>query len=717
MRAAGAARKPASKRTVKRQRLGLPSIQWRLMAAFLLVAGMSVGSAAVAWLFVHDSTARLESVVEEDLGSATAAQALASDVEAFAAMTRRFTHVRTDWERSELVATLNIQLAAMSRRIDRLEELGFDSISIAALRSRIDGLSVNLDVESQLSVASIAAGDELAEAVSVLQDEHRAFIEMAEPRIEAGYRAFIDQGNRIIAELIQLDGPVQVGDFVADTISRVGLDTLVNGLAGTMRADLEALAATHLVVGLLNEGANAPDVDRVYELRAQFATVRESMRRLRLDFDPAGDQGLPMLDQAETILGFGEDPGGIFQLRLHQLGSETVLSAVAGHSQQLAGDLGRQVDMLLERASETVTVASDDLADRLSRALAIQTIAAALAVAVALLVGWRYVGRRVMGRLQVLRSAMESHAQGQDAPIPVDGADEIGDMARALTSFVDQRRHAEIALRQAKFEAEQANKAKSTFLAAMSHELRTPLNAVLGFSEMIRDRYYGPLGDVRYSEYAGDIFASGSYLLDLINDILDIAKIEAGKLVISPEPTDLRDLISAALRLVGERAERARISLETEVSDRIPILLADPRAIKQVLFNLLANAIKFTEPGGRVTVGATYDVDRSFVDLTVSDTGCGIPPDKVSLVFRPFERADNSFDASAEKGTGLGLPLAKGLVELHGGEITLNSTLDVGTTVTMRLPLTVCVQDAHQQSDPPDIAHALQGLSTAVGGD
>ncbi len=687
------------------------------MAAFLLVAGMSVGSAAVAWLFVYDSTERLESVVEEDLGSATAAQALASDVEAFAAMTRRFAHVSTDWERSDLVATLNIQLTAMSRRIDRLEELGFDSISIAALRSRIDGLSVNLDVESQLSVALIAAGDELAEAVSVLRDEHRAFIEMAQPRIEAGYRAFIDQGNRIMAELVQLDGPIQVGDFVADTVSRVGLDTLVNGLAGAMRSDLEALAATHLVVGLLNEGANAPDVDRVRELQAQFTAVRESIRRLRLDLDPSGDQGLPMLDQAETILGYGEESGGIFELRLNQIGAETVLSAVAGHSQQLATDLGRQVGMLLERASETVTVASDDLADRLSRALAIQTIAAALAVVVALLVGWRYVGQRVMGRLQILRSAMESHAQGQDAPIPVDGADEIGDMARALTSFVDQRRHAEIALRQAKFEAEQANKAKSTFLAAMSHELRTPLNAVLGFSEMIRDRYYGPLGDVRYSEYAGDIFASGSYLLDLINDILDIAKIEAGKLVITPEPTDLRDLISAALRLVGERAERARISLETEVSDRIPILLADPRAIKQVLFNLLANAIKFTEPGGRVTVGATCDVDRSRVDLTVRDTGCGIPPDKINLVFRPFERADNSFDPSAEKGTGLGLPLAKGLVELHGGEISLDSTLDVGTTVTIRLPLTVCVQDAHQQGDPPDVMQALQGLSKAVGDD
>ena len=136
-----------------------------------------------------------------------------------------------------------------------------------------------------------------------------------------------------------------------------------------------------------------------------------------------------------------------------------------------------------------------------------------------------------------------------------------------------------------------------------------------------------------------------------------------------------------------------------------------------MLFNLLTNAIKFTPPGGRVTVGATCDTDRSRADVTVSDTGCGIPPDKISQVFRPFERADNSFDLSAEKGTGLGLPLAKGLVELHGGEISLHSTLGEGTTVTIRLPLTVCVQDAHQQASPPNIVQALQSLNTGVGDD
>lgn len=665
---------------------GLQSIQKKLLAAFLLVAAMSVGSAAVAWLSVADSTAKLERVVENDLRAVAVAQGLANDVAVFSTATRGFAHVRSQSESARLVSDLEEHLEAMSDRIELLDSLGFDAASIATLRARITGLSVNLDIQRRLSAASIAEDERLSEAVSALWVAHRRFIEVAQPRIEAGYGALLIQGNRIITDLRDAATIEEGRDGIVDTVSRIGLDTLINRLAVESRANLEIVSAAHLVVGLLNEAANAADASRVHELRAQFSAAQGWLRRMQTDLGEAEPAGQQILEQAAPIFAFGTGVQSIFQLRLNQLGWEGSLARAASQSQHLASGLSSHVSSLVARASETAGTASTELSDSLWRARVVQTIAAALAVAVALLVGWGYVGRRVIGRLGALRSAMERQAQGQAAPIPVDGVDEIGAMARALTSFVDQRRQAEVALRVAKFEAEQANKAKSTFLAAMSHELRTPLNAVLGFSEMIRDRYYGPIGDVRYSEYAGDIYASGRYLLDLINDILDIAKIEAGKMTIAPEPIELSDLVSAALRLVGERAERSAVSLSTQLADGIPVLLADPRAIKQVLFNLLSNAIKFTDSGGQVAVQADSDAAGEWVEISVRDTGCGIPADMIETVFRPFERVDNGFDPSTERGTGLGLPLAKGLVELHGGTIAIASTVGAGTTVTVRLP-------------------------------
>ncbi|MCB1233548.1 MAG: HAMP domain-containing protein, partial [Verrucomicrobiae bacterium] len=244
-------------------------------------------------------------------------------------------------------------------------------------------------------------------------------------------------------------------------------------------------------------------------------------------------------------------------------------------------------------AGDAAAAASVELSDSLWRARVVQTIAAALAVAVALLVGWWYVGRRVIGRLGALRSAMEHQAQGQAVAIPVDGRDEIGAMARALTSFVDQRREAEVALRLAKFEAEQANKAKSTFLAAMSHELRTPLNAVLGFSEMIRDRYYGSIGDARYSEYAGDIYASGRYLLDLINDILDLSKIEAGKMEMELCDCSPFQVVAEVVNVMQMKAQQQNLVLESSVHADVPMrVVADPMRLRQIVTNLVGNAIK-----------------------------------------------------------------------------------------------------------------------------
>ncbi len=233
--------------------------------------------------------------------------------------------------------------------------------------------------------------------------------------------------------------------------------------------------------------------------------------------------------------------------------------------------------------------------------------------------------------------------------------------------------------------AQAASRAKSHFLATVSHELRTPLNAILGFSEIIAGQVYGAVGHGKYLEYAQDIHASGQHLLELIDEILDISKIEAGKLDMAPTDLDVRRLLETCVRLLRVRAAERGLELVLRVAPDTPTVHADERAFKQIIFNLLTNAIKFTPSGGTVGV-ATRRMDESHLEVTVSDTGIGIPNDQIERVLRPFEQIDNRYSREAG-GTGLGLSLVKSLVELHGGTLTIDSTVDVGTTVTVAFPL------------------------------
>ncbi len=231
--------------------------------------------------------------------------------------------------------------------------------------------------------------------------------------------------------------------------------------------------------------------------------------------------------------------------------------------------------------------------------------------------------------------------------------------------------------------AEEANQAKSAFLANMSHELRTPLNAIIGFSEMMESGLFGPLGDMKYNEYCRDIRESGSYLLDVINDILDMSKIEAGRASIEPEPIELSAALADTLRLVAVRADEKSLALITEIEPSIR-LHADRRMIKQILINLLSNAVKFTPDGGRVTVRAR--VVNGHVNIAIEDTGIGIPKEALRNLGKPFEQVESQL-TKTHRGSGLGLAIAKSLAELHGGAMRIRSSLGVGTIVLVRLPV------------------------------
>jgi PAS domain S-box-containing protein len=249
---------------------------------------------------------------------------------------------------------------------------------------------------------------------------------------------------------------------------------------------------------------------------------------------------------------------------------------------------------------------------------------------------------------------------------------------------VTERKQEEEALRRAKEQAEVASLAKSQFLANMSHELRTPLNAIIGFSEIMANQMFGPLGAGKYVSYVTDILESGSHLLNVINDILDMSRIEAGAVRLNETEIDLNLTAGSALRLVEQRAGDAGLHLFNRIPSDLPSVYADERLMRQVLINLLSNAAKFTPAGGSISLNAGSAAGGG-IWLAVADTGIGIAPENIAIALEPFGQVDGSLDRRYE-GTGLGLPLVKSIVELHSGTIVIDSTPGVGTAVTVQLP-------------------------------
>ncbi len=252
-------------------------------------------------------------------------------------------------------------------------------------------------------------------------------------------------------------------------------------------------------------------------------------------------------------------------------------------------------------------------------------------------------------------------------------------------TYVDitQLKQREEELREARDQAQMADAAKSEFLANMSHELRTPLNAIMGFSQIIANQIFGAVEE-KYLQYAGDINNSGAHLLSIINQLLDISKVEAGQFDLAEELIDITEWIDASQRLVRHQASLAGVDVAATVAADLPKLCGDAVRLKQVLLNLLSNAIKFTRKGGRVVLNVARH-ENGDLQIRCRDNGIGMSPEEVAVALKPFGQVDGAY-ARDHQGTGLGLPLAKSLVELHDGSLTVESTKGTGTTVVVTLP-------------------------------
>jgi signal transduction histidine kinase len=300
---------------------------------------------------------------------------------------------------------------------------------------------------------------------------------------------------------------------------------------------------------------------------------------------------------------------------------------------------------------------------------------AALSIVLALVLGY-LLSRTVVGPIRAVESRVAAIASGDfSGHVDVPNRDELGSLAANINRMNDE-------LGRLYRELETASRHKSEFLANMSHELRTPLNAIIGFSEVLSQQMFGEQNP-KQLEYLDDITSSGRHLLALINDILDLSKVEAGQMELQPSDFSVRQALESALTMVRERASRQGIELTLDVELDSDVIEADERKIKQVLFNLLSNAVKFTPAGGHVTVTARNDPDS--IRISVSDTGVGIAATDQDRIFEAFQQV-GSGPRGAQEGTGLGLGLARRFVELHGGRIDVDSEPGVGSTFTVTLP-------------------------------
>ena len=418
--------------------------------------------------------------------------------------------------------------------------------------------------------------------------------------------------------------------------------------------------------------------------------------RGRVD-DPAVLGFVPPADETSTLAQVARDYLQLADVVARMITSErigTSMTIQQEEAEPLANAIREQGDSLVVKVqSDTDALISENQTAFVDSQGLFITVAA-VSIALALLLGYVLSGS-IVGPVRRMGTRLEAIASGDfSSHVEVSNRDELGALAANLNRMNDE-------LGRLYEELEAASRHKSEFLATMSHELRTPLNAIIGFSQVLKQQMYGELNE-KQADYVDDVLSSGQHLLNLINDILDLAKVEAGRMELQPSTFELPELLENAASMVRERATRQGIDLTVATDKSVGLMEGDERKVKQILFNLLSNAVKFTPGGGKVTL-ATSTADGQ-VEISVRDTGVGISIEDQEKIFEEFYQVGAS---RTQEGTGLGLALTRRLVELHHGELTVESEPGVGSTFTVTLPLQQEVAMDDVATDPAAEAVSL----------
>ncbi len=427
------------------------------------------------------------------------------------------------------------------------------------------------------------------------------------------------------------------------------------------RANIDSLAGRIRASGLLDDvAAESPDPTVLRRRLGYLERSRVVMSRLMTLVSEVNDRTL-------SALKAGRDDRAVNNFLYEERARIKALKARLERMAEMIVALAAGIDEIQSRQAGAAQVAAHATAAERTTYL---LIGVGICVVAVTILAASFALRRLARPFEEMIAAMRRLADGDmSAEIPRGGNDELGEMAHALDVF---RSYAE--------EAERANRAKSDFLATMSHELRTPLNAIMGYAEVLRDEMMGPLGNPRYRGYASDIHRSGRHLLDLINDILDLSKVEAGRLEMTEQSVDLARLVEESLSLVGPQAKQKGLTLHVDTTGVTHSVRGDEKALKQIMLNLTWNAVKYTPAGGEVRVTARC---APHCEVTVRDTGPGIPEHEREHIFEPFARGKGH---RSTEGTGIGLALSRRLAALHEAELLLESEVGAGTSVTLRFP-------------------------------
>ena len=489
--------------------------------------------------------------------------------------------------------------------------------------------------------------------------------------------------------------------FAENGLNRLRAQTheIIMGTAARQALALSAIAAINSAAANEKNAMLMTDQTGLDAFASAYATDIDHLKA-----DIAGLKGLTSDPGDIAALEAIEQATAAYYATGEQLYQLMVDKNIAGAHALSTGGAQSAREWLIELVQEEVdqTTSKMEQAEAEADALYRRTVTLLIAFSLAglgaavLLVGW-ITTRVIIRPLTKITDAMGRLTLGDLQVVIEDGdrRDEIGVLARALKVFRAHGvalRHHEAELRAARDAAIVADRAKSEFLANMSHELRTPLNAVIGFAELMRDEVFGKLGNDRYRGYAADIQSSAAHLLAIINDILDLAKIDAGSMDLHESHVDLAALCAASLTIIGPRALKAGITLDAGAVPKHAMIWADERLLKQAVINLLSNAVKFSPPGDTVRLAVLMnEADGSAgdgegpIEISVADHGIGMRKEDIPRVVKPFVQIDGALQRRYD-GTGLGLPLTKSIVEIHGGELDIDSAPGAGTIVTIRLP-------------------------------